>query len=238
MAKYNEIMDHVKLSEDMQSRILSNVDRQMAKKKRKKLYRIWLPVVGVAVAAAILLLAAKPWNTRSPVQSTEDTTSTEIPVTTTPGGVITGGTEDSTDGTESSTDGSPGSFQMKEFNSAEELAKAAGFPINDLTAIPFNVSEKGYRLIGGALAEEDYVGDNGDISFRKSKGQEDNSGVYEEYSVTKKVDIDGLRVTLQGEADRFHLILWQDDTYSYSLYSLQGLSEKAVQNLVQEIQKN
>ena len=237
MAKYNEIMDHVKLSEDMQSRILSNVDRQMAKKKRKKLYRIWLPVVGVAVAAAILLLVAKPWNTRSPVQSTEDTTSTEIPVTTTPGGVITGGTEDSTDGTESSTDGSPGSFQMKEFNSAEELAKTAGFPINDLTAIPFNVSEKGYRLIGGALAEEDYVGDNGDISFRKSKGQEDNSGIYEEYPVTKTAGIDEIKVTLQGEEGSFHLILWQDDTFSYSIYSYNGLSEEDVHRLVKEILK-
>ena len=124
MAKYNEIMDQIKMSDEMQSRILSNVDQKMAKKKRKHLYRIWFPVIGVAAAATILLLIAKPWSGRSTVQSTEGTTSSVSPIVT--GGVTTGGTETGTEG-----DMYPGSYQMKEFSSAvlldgKELARGTG----------------------------------------------------------------------------------------------------------------
>ena len=234
MAKYNEIMEHIKLSDDMQSRILANVDRQFQKKKRKKLVRIWLPVAGLAVAAAILLLVARPWSARSPIPATEDTTFTETPVITDPGpgSVITGGTESTTDG-----DSYPGAFQMSEFKTPEELGKAAGFPMMELTSVPFRVSEAGYRLIAGTIAEEEYAGEDGDLSFRKTRGKEDNSGVYEEYPVKKKTTLQGMEIIMQGEAGRFHLINWYDDTFSYSLFSLRGISEEAVQNLILEIAK-
>ena len=223
MAKYNEIMEHIKLSDDMQSRILANVDRQFQKKKRKKLVRIWLPVAGLAVAAAILLLVARPWSARSPIPATEDTTFTETPVITDPGpgSVITGGT----------------GFQMSEFKTPEELGKAAGFPMMELTSVPFQVSEAGYRLIAGTIAEEEYAGEDGDLSFRKTRGKEDNSGVYEEYPVKKKTTLQGMEIIMQGEAGRFHLINWYDDTFSYSLYSFRGISEETVQNLILEIAK-
>ena len=227
LAKYNEIMDQIKMSDEMQSRILSNVDQKMAKKKRKHLYRIWFPVIGVAAAAAILLLIAKPWSGRSTVQSTEGTTSSVSPIVT--GGVTTGGTETGTEG-----DMYPGAYQMKEFTSAAELGQAAGFPIKDLTAIPFKVSSKEYRLISGTLAEEEYNGKDVSLSFRKSKGKEDNSGVYEEYKVTKNADVDGAKITLEGEAKLFHLIRWTKDGFAYSLYSPEGISEDAALALVKE----
>ena len=106
MAKYNEIMDRIEVSEEMQSRVLQGVDRHMAAKKRKKQLRIWLPVAGLAVAAAVLLVVMKPWSGRPEVKepdhtgaSTEITVagpSTEQPATTTDPGVTTGGSEQST----------------------------------------------------------------------------------------------------------------------------------------------
>ena len=133
MAKYNEIMDHVELSEEQRSKILSNVDRHFAKKKRRKQLRIWLPVVGIAAAAAVLLLVAKPWSGRTPVETTETTETTET------GGIITGGTEGteflgSTEQgtTELDVSEPPGTFHVKDYISAAELEAAAGFPVQDI----------------------------------------------------------------------------------------------------------
>ena len=234
LAKYNEIMDHVEMSDEMKSRILSHADHHFAKKKRKKTLRILLPVIGMAAAAALILAIAKPWSGRTVVQDTEVTGGTEIPgivtgteTPTVTGGTMTGGTEDQF----------PGMYQMAEYSSAQELEKAAGFPVKELTALPFQATERKYLLITGTIAEELFRGAKGDLSFRKSKGKEDNSGVYMEYTAKKTADVGGIRVSLSGEGSTFHLILWTDSEYSYSLYSEQGISEEAALTLAEEIIK-
>ena len=268
MGKYNEIMDHVELSEEMQSRILSNVDRHFEKKKRKRQLRIWLPVIGVAAAAAVLLLVVRPWSGRTPVSDTESVTEsqTEDPITagtetggpivsgtetggtivsgTETGGTITSGTEDLPGGTETVTevDQQPGAFQMTEYASAAELEKAAGFPVRDLKTLPFNVVKSEYRLIAGTIAEVNYYGEDTnkqdlDLSYRRSKGEEENSGVYNEYSVKKTEMLLGVPISMQGEGELFNLICWSDTFYSYSLYSESGISEAAALEMAEEAMK-
>ena len=258
MGKYNEIMDHVELSEEMQSRILSNVDRHFEKKKRKRQLRIWLPVIGVAAAAAVLLLVVRPWSGRTPVSDTESVTElqTEDPVTagtetggpivsgTETGGTITSGTEDLPGGTETVTevDQQPGAFRMKEFASAAELEKAAGFPVRDLKTLPFNAVKSEYRLIAGTIAEVNYYGEDTnkqdpDLSYRRSKGEEENSGVYNEYSVKKTEMLLGVPISMQGEGELFNLICWSDKFYSYSLYSESGITEVAALKMAEEAMK-
>ena len=258
MGKYNEIMDHVELSEEMQSRILSNVDRHFEKKKRKRQLRIWLPVIGVAAAAAVLLLVVRPWSGRTPVSDTESVTEsqTEDPITagtetggpivsgTETGGTIVSGTENLPGGTETVTevDQQPGAFQMTEYASAAELEKAAGFPVRDLKTLPFNAVKSEYRLIAGTIAEVNYYGEDTnkqdlDLSYRRSKGEEENSGVYNEYSVKKTEMLLGVPISMQGEGELFNLICWSDTFYSYSLYSESGISEAAALEMAEEAMK-
>ena len=258
LGKYNEIMDHVELSEEMQSRILSNVDRHFEKKKRKRQLRIWLPVIGVAAAAAVLLLVAQPWSGRTQVSDTESVTElqTEDPITTgtetggpivsgtETGGTITSGTEDLPGGTETVTevDQQPGAFRMTEYASAAELEKAAGFPVRDLKTLPFNAVKSEYRLIAGTIAEVNYYGEDTnkqdlDLSYRRSKGEEENSGVYNEYSVKKTEMLLGVPISMQGEGELFNLICWSDKFYSYSLYSESGITEVAALKMAEEAMK-
>ena len=241
MAKYNEIMDRIEVSEEMQSRVLKGVDRHMAAKKRKKQLRIWLPVAGLAVAAAVLLVVMKPWSGRpevkepaSTVGSTEISmagTSTEQPATTAGPAVTTGGSEQSTGNIEDS----GGIFQQTECGSVAELEKTVGFPVRELTDIPFKVTETGYRVIGKELAEAEYRGANESVCLRKSKGIEDNSGIYEEYSVNKKQTIAGCSVTMKGEGKQMILALWDDGTYSYSLYAEPGVSEESMVKMIEHM---
>ena len=249
MAKYNEIMDRIEVSEEMQSRVLKGVDRHMAAKKRKKQLRIWLPVAGLAVAAAVLLVVMKPWSGRpeatDPVPAGASTEayaggitenpvagpSTEQPATTAGPAVTTGGSEQSTGNIEDS----GGIFQQTECGSVAELEKTVGFPVRELTDIPFKVTETGYRVIGKELAEAEYRGANEFVCLRKSKGIEDNSGIYEEYSVNKKQTIAGCSVTMKGEGKQMILALWDDGTYSYSLYAEPGVSEESMVKMIEHM---
>lgn len=248
MAKYNEIMDHVELSEEQRSKILSNVDRHFAKKKRRKQLRIWLPVAGVAVAAAVLLLVVKPWSGRTPVDTTE---------TTEAGGIITGGIEtteqqgsteqvvgtggvlppDTTEQgtTELDVADPSGSFHMKEYTTAAELEAAAGFGMKDIKAVPFEVTSRSYCLIAGNIAEINWIGADRELCFRKTPGKEEKSGVYDEFPDRRAFQVKGCDVTAQGTGDRCNLATWTDGAYAYSIYADQGLSPDEVRILVEEI---
>ena len=228
MAKYNDAMEHIAVSDEMKSRVLNNVDQHFKRKKRTKQLRLWLPLAGIAVAAAVLLMVMKPWAVREPVAEpgTEQTTETPVVATgpTGPGGTA-GSTED--------IDGSI--FQENTFSSAEELATAAGFSMKDVTAIPFTVTNRVYHLIEGKLAEIIYVGAKTKLDIRKSKGNEDISGVYEEYPVNRNLDIDGVKVKAGGDQKGYYLVRWWDGTYSYSIFTGAGMTEDTVRSLVKEI---
>ena len=248
MAKYNEIMDHVELSEEQRSKILSNVDRHFAKKKRQKQLRIWLPIVGVAAAAAVLLLVTKPWSGRTPVDTTE---------TTETGGIIAGGTEateqpgstelivgtggvlplDTTEQgtTELDVADPSGTFHMKEYTTAAELEAAAGFAVKDITNIPFEVTAKRYALIAGDIAEINCIGADRELCFRMTPGKEEKSGVYDEYPDRLTFQVKGCEITAKGTGDRCNLTTWTDGSYAYSIYADQGLSREEVQKLAEEI---
>ena len=227
LAKYNEIMDHVEMTEEMKNRILSHADHHFAKRRRRKTIRIVLPVIGMAAAAAVILLVAKPWSGRNTVQSTETATVTGTPNVT--GGVSTGGAEPGTE------DMAPGIYHMTEYPSAEELEKAAGFSVKELKAVPFTVTDRSYRLISGSIAEEEYRGTKEELTYRKAKGTEDRSGVYTEYKVNKPLDVRGTRLNLSGDGSLISLVRWTDGKYAYSLYSEQGITEKDVCTLAEEI---
>ena len=254
MAKYNEIMNRIEVSEEMQSRVLTGVEQKMAAKRRKKQLRIWLPVAGIAVAAAVLLMIIKPWSRRpevtDPVPAGASTEAyaggiTENPVagTSTEQPAVSAGTEVTAGGTTGSTEqgggdiATPGVFQETVCASAAELEKTAGFPVKELTGIPFDVKETNYRMIGKELAEANYLNGDTSLCFRKSRGIADNSGVYNEYSVNKKLTVAGCNVTLKGEGDKMILALWDDGTFSYSLYAEPGVSEDSVVKMIGNIMK-
>ena len=117
------------------------------------------------------------------------------------------------------------------FESAEELNKAMGFPVEDIQVLPVEAKEIRYEVIAGELVQEVllYEGADGtgssteeeedaaEIVFRKSAGEEDNSGDYNQYDSEKDVQVNGTAMTLKGNDGTVSLILWQRDGYSYSM---------------------
>ncbi len=127
----------------------------------------------------------------------------------------------------------------KEYTSVKDAENAVGFSVK----LPKKIS--GYtkdmiQAIDGSFLQVFYKNGNKEILIRKalvSQGK-DISGDYNVYDVTKKVTVKGKKgkVTIKGTEKKKNLAVWSDGTYSYSLYTSAGMSQKALIRLVKQVQ--
>ena len=123
-----------------------------------------------------------------------------------------------------------------------EAIELAGFNMT----VPDTIDGYTKRMIQATSASEEtsmieviYQKENEDTSslrIRKASGSEDISGDYNIYEHTMEVQIGRNTVLLKGADDSYSLAIWQDDTYSYSLNLSNGISEKALTEIVEQIE--
>lgn len=77
------------------------------------------------------------------------------------------------------------------------------------------------------LAEICYSGQGQTAVFRKSMGEQDNSGDYNSYGQIKEISVGNRCVTLKGDDDLYVLAVWFDGEFSYSLRLSAGSSENS-----------
>ena len=187
-------MEHIQLSSEARERILSNVSIAMEEKdageKNEKIVRFpgWKRLGALAACFVAFLIGAFVVNYK-PVQVIPDN---GVPLVVSPVG-------------------------MEEYASAAELSDAVGFPLEDVSAIPFDMNNFRYEKLPDNLAQETAQYGDCEITFRKAAGDADISGDYNVYAVTKAVTIDGVAVTLKGSEEQFTLAAWKKEGYSYSL---------------------
>ncbi len=208
-------MNRVKVSKEMQSRVLQNVEQHFGKKRRKKKLMMWIPTIGVVAAAILLVILLKSGKTGRELSSTENSTGTNVT-------------------TEDPGDLAAGAYSVNEHKTVQELSDAVGFKVKELTS--FSQSMKGTAIqdISGKIAEINYSGNLGTICYRMTKGTADNSGIYDVYNTTKTVKVKGCNVTLNGDTGKFTLITWTDGTYAYSLYCIPGITEETALKLAED----
>lgn len=120
---------------------------------------------------------------------------------------------------------------------AAQLSEAVGFPVEDLAALPFSVSQTTYTAYQGQMAQITYEGEENSAVFRKSQGDEDNSGDYTTYEEEQTLETGGMTVTIKGQGDLFCLALWEDGTYSYSLRLSQGMDSGVWSQLLETLEE-
>lgn len=210
---YDEIMEEIQVTDEMRDRILQNIanteiQKKPSGKKVSHVYR-WQKYSLTAACLALLLVGAvalpKLWSgnwQESPRVGSEAGT-----------GELTGSA----------------SWGIQECSSVETLSETAGFLVGNLEQLPFTVQETDYLYLGDGLAEIRYYGLGEErLDYRKSVGMEDNSGVYLEFDRVQEEDVNGIQVTLKGDADRVYLILWQKDGFAYSIYEEEGIPTEEV----------
>jgi len=210
LSKYNEIMERVNVTDEMKSRILGNIEEHFSKKKNAKKKSFYLAFGGVA-AASPLMIIVRPWdnNVARPINP----------------------------GTNSVGEGSTvlGVNPMQDYASAEELSKAAGFNVPEITSLPFKVSETEYMTLGEGFAQITYLSDDDRLIYRKSTDKEDNSGNYNPYDYVGEVSVNDIKATVKGTKDALNLAIWNDGTYEHSIYVEKAVDKDVMVKMIEEV---
>lgn len=214
---YNEIMENIYLTPETKEQILCHVSERERKAKVQNMKK-WTKYISVAACCALVVGAAYGIHTLHP----DKTVSEEEDMT----------TADMVD------DGAQIANPMKEYGSAEELSDAVGFTVREIGELPFTVKETLYFTYDDTLAEIRYTGDDQEVYFRKSQGEdEDNSGVYNTYSQTTTITVGDTEITCKGESDAYELPIWKKDGYSYSISLQTGISLEELQAMIETVEK-
>ena len=202
---YKEIMDQISVTQEMRTRILTQIRNQDFQKTSTASRSIPLHYLAVAACLTLLLAGAiaSPYF-RAPIQSD-------------PPGIQTG---------------VPNRVQAA---SLSELSQLVGFDVEELECLPFDVVETQYTAYQNELAEVTYLGENQTLIFRKLPGSSDPSGDYTDYSDTLILELGLGSVTLRGESGTYVLAAWQDGTYAYSMKSSQPWSQEQWMELLAAI---
>lgn len=205
--RYEEVMSHIKVTEEMRNRILNNIQSAdiTAPKRNVISFRTVKKYLPAAACFLLLLVGALAF----PRSLTPDLS--ENPPLAIGGGIV-------------------------EVSSIEELSETVGFEVEDIAGLPFDVEQTAYTSYWQELAQVSYTGEGQTLLYRKSVGEEDNSGDYTDYETCIDVEVNHISVQLKGDADSFHLAVWHTDGYSYSLsvQSENGLSEAEFIKIISE----
>ena len=206
---YHEIMDDLVVTEEMRARILEHLadcDLQETSEKHPiRRFPVWGRYLSVAACLALLLLAART------LPGLSFTTQPDVSENLTAVNGIT------------------------EVSSSAELSAAVGFPVAEITRLPFTPSEVIYCSYWDEMAQITYSDGTKSALFRQSCGTEDNSGDYNEYTDTTTITFDTGTVLLKGDSDLYTLAIWQDTAYSYSLSLSEGLTSEEWVPLLESI---
>lgn len=120
---------------------------------------------------------------------------------------------------------------FRQVDSLDALSEAVGFPVTEVSSLPFDPISTTYTAYDEGLAEITYAGSGGQTAtYRQSLGTADNSGDDTLYKDTQVIPENN--ATLKGQGQSYTLALWTDDTYTYSLHLSSGLSADAWQALL------
>ncbi len=215
MKRYDEIMDRIKVTNDMRSRILENIEAEdiAAERRRKQTGRMVTKLLSMAACLAVIVAAAAALRSPEHVSTSDDLQPNEGDAP----GFAQGGAD------------------IIELDSAAALSAAVGFEVKDID-LPFTPEQTEYISYWHELAEINYTGEGKTARYRKAAGTENCSGDYNVYTDVTKLEANGTTATLKGDAGQYTLAIWTDGSYSYSLSLSDGLSLSDWQVLIDSVQ--
>lgn len=202
--KYNEIMSHIQVNEVMRARILARTETTQSANTGVHTPILLRRALTAAACLAVALAGLSVLPRIAPSQPVES-----------PPGLSTAVPN------------------IQELSSAQALSALVGFPLSDLKALPFLVTQSSYTAYGTTLAQIRCEGESQWALFRKSAGTEDNSGDYTAYPAQTTYSLGSLTITLKGEGSQSYVLaLWTDGSYSCSLRLSQPLSQEAWDQII------
>lgn len=203
--RYDEIMDQIEVTDEMRARILNNLrEADLTKQTQPKVVQFSSIKKYLSAAACVAILL--------------------VGVLTLPG-LLDRGPQQHSEVL------NPGA-DIVDAASMEELSAIVGFEMDGVTGLPFTPEKESYTAFGTDMAQIMYEGHGQTCTFRKSVGNDDNSGDYNTYSAVEEIPVGELTATLKGINDSFTLAVWTDGAFSYSLQLSDGLTAAEWETLI------
>ena len=141
--------------------------------------------------------------------------------------------QETTDTPAAGTDNTQIPNPFTELASKEEAETLVGF---DLRTPDLSGGDAVYRVDkDGKLIELLYTSGEDELRFRKAEGTGDISGDYNDYPTVVTTEVDGSSVTMKGENETFFLAIWENDGYTYSVYTSAGVNSDTMNVLVSSV---
>lgn len=201
--KYNEAIEHIEVTPEMRSRILSNIeDMDFAEKKQAKI--VHFPNIKrfatLAACLAVMLVGALTLPNLLNI-------SNEPPVVE--------------------------NNDIVEVSSAKELSETVGFEVVEPGNLPFEPESVVYTAYWAEMAEIVYTNGEQTAVFRKGIGSDNISGDYNSYELTSKILVNNINATLKGNGETYTLAIWRDGEFAYSLSLSGGIGQAEWINILQ-----
>jgi len=218
--KYSDLMNQVRLTDDMKARILQNVEKKNRAKRKSKIIQIGVVVTSLAAVLFISIIA--PWNKNPRTRVDEEPAVSSTGVNDGTEGQIAGG-----EPTEDINLALPP--QIGEYKNAEELSAAAGITINDLENLPFIAAETDYLLYNDKPEIKYYKNEYEALIYIMYSGDGEPEGLEFPYDFEKTITVAGISVNVKGVEDRIILAYWKDNDNMRCIFYETGLDEKELE---------
>lgn len=124
-----------------------------------------------------------------------------------------------------------------DYTNVSDAEKDVGFNVELPDSIK-GYSDVVYSVSDGGILQAIYANGDKSITIRKAKanaGEEDISGDYNQYDVTKDTTVNDNTVKLKGSGSVICLATWTDGTYNYSVDAIDGISEDQMLDIVNTV---
>lgn len=128
--------------------------------------------------------------------------------------------------------------EIVQHESIQAMSKATGFNSAELTYLPFDVEMTSFVTYWDELAEVSYSNEFDNIILRTSMKEVDNSGDYTEYPEVKLIVSGQYSGELRGDINGYYLVVFNNDSYSFSISSSNPLEEDVFIKLIDSMKFN
>ncbi len=227
--KYRSVMEKIKVTSQMEERIVSNVSskKEPSTEIKEQPWPKWIrPAGAIAACCAIVLgiMIIYP----SYINSKWRNQPTQTPQLA---------------GNSGGTAAQPGGQQVLIPNpiantkGVDELKKAVPFELLVPEKLPTGYKIVNTSVISGKLAQIIYSDGSNKITYRVAKGAKDISGDYTSYEESDVVKAGDTQVTLKGSKSLINLATWIKDNCSYSVSFSTGIEKDAVVSIIDSLKK-
>ena len=210
MGKYDEIMNRIELTPEAKERILANISAESSQAPEQTVSRtrkapVWKRVLPAAAVLTVVLFGAFMARHFGGFAEIGDDPVPHVD----PPSIATA--------------------ETSAFRTKDELETAAGFPVEELRALPFAADTVSYDLTDG-IAETAYSGEGKTAVLRKAGEERTLSSAV--YPVIRETEAGEIRAVIGGENERFVLAVWKHGGYSYCLELSEGVPEETIAGIV------